>query len=83
VADCGTQETELDGEMAKGKLTLVELDEEERSRDRLRRWHRATGARDLFGAPSAPPAERRLKECPEALERFADQAYQARGHGGP
>jgi hypothetical protein len=83
VADCGKYEAELDGEVAKGKLTLAELDEEEQSLDRLRRWYRAIRTRDLFGAPSAPLAERRLKECTEALDRFAGQVYQAREHGGP
>jgi hypothetical protein len=63
--------------VAKGKLTLAELDEEEQSLDRLRRWYRAIRARDLFGAPSAPLAERPLKECAEALERFSEQVYQA------
>jgi len=83
VADCGKYEVELDGEVAKGKLTLAELDEEEQSLDRLRRWYRAIRARDRFGAPSAPLAERRLKECTDALERFAEQVYEAREDGGP
>ncbi len=85
VADCGKYEAELAGEVAKGKLTLAELDEEEQSLERLRRWYRAIRARDLFGAPGALDAERRLKECAEALERFAEQVYQAREHpaGGP
>jgi hypothetical protein len=78
VSDCGKFEAELAGEVAKGKLTLAELDEEEQSLDRLRRWYRTIRARDLFGAPSAPVAERRLKECGEALEAFAEQVYQAR-----
>jgi hypothetical protein len=78
VSDCGKYETELAGEIAKGKLTLAELDEEEQSLDRLRRWYRTIRARDLFGAPSAPVAERRLKECTEALEDFAERVYQAR-----
>jgi Protein ChrB, N-terminal len=78
VADCGKYEAELAGEVAKGKLTLAELDEEEQSLDRLRRWYRAIRARDVFGAPSAPLAERRLKECAEALEEFAGRVYQAR-----
>jgi hypothetical protein len=84
-ADCGKYEAELAGEVAKGKLTLAELDEEEQSLERLRRWYRAIRARDLFGAPGAADAERRLKECAEALERFAGQVYQAREHpaGGP
>lgn len=78
VSDCGKYETELAGEIAKGKLTLAELDEEEQSLDRLRRWYRTIRARDLFGAPSAAVAERRLKECTEALEDFAERVYQAR-----
>jgi len=76
--DCGKYEAELAGEVAKGKLTLAELDEEEQSLERLRRWYRAIRARDLFGAPSAAVAERRLKECTEALEDFAERVYHAR-----
>jgi hypothetical protein len=64
-----------------GKLTLAELDEEEQSLQRLRRWYRAIRTRDLFGAPGAAGAERRLKDAAEALERFADQVYQAREAG--
>jgi hypothetical protein len=78
LSDCGKYQAELAGEIAKGKLTLAELDEEEQSLDRLRRWYRAIRARDLFGAPSAPLAERRLKECTEALEDFAERVYQTR-----
>jgi hypothetical protein len=78
VADCGKYEAELAGEVAKGKLTLAELDEEEQSLERLRRWYRAIRARDLFGAPAAAAAEARLKECAEALEQFAEQVYRAR-----
>jgi hypothetical protein len=78
LSDCGKYETELAGEIEKGKLTLAELDEEEQSLDRLRRWYRTIRARDLFGAPSAATAERRLKECGEALENFAERVYQAR-----
>ena len=78
LSDCGKYETELAGEVEKGKLTLAELDEEEQSLDRLRRWYRTIRARDLFGAPSASVAERRLKECAEALDDFAEQVYQAR-----
>ena len=78
LADCGKYETELADEIAKGKLTLAELDEEEQSLDRLRRWYRAIKTRDLYGAPSAATADRRLKDCAAALERFADRVYQAR-----
>lgn len=82
VADCGKYESELAGEVTKGKLTLAELDEEEQNLERLRRWYRAIRARDLFGAPSAAGAERRLKDCAEALELFAEQVYATREPGG-
>jgi hypothetical protein len=78
LGDCAKYEAELADEVRKGKLTLAELDEEEVTLDRLRRWYRSIRARDLFGAPSGPDAERRLKECAEALERFAEQVYEAR-----
>ena len=78
LGDCTKYEAELDDEVAKGKLTLAELDEEEESLERLRRWYRTIRGRDLFGAPSAARAEARLKECVEALEHFAQQVYEAR-----
>ena len=70
--------TMLVDEVKKGKLTLAELDEEEESLERLRRWYRSIRARDLFGAPSAPAADRRLKDCAEALEHYAELVYEAR-----
>ena len=78
LSDCGKYDAELAGEVAKGKLTLAELDEEEESLERLRRWYRTIKARDLYSAPSAAAADRRLKDCTEALEDFAEQVYQAR-----
>ena len=85
--DCGKYEIELAGEVAKGKLTLAEPDEEEQSLERLRRWYRTIQARDLFGAPGADGAAARLKDCAEALERFADRRRDThrsrRGHRHP
>ena len=78
LSDCEKYERELADEVAKAKFTLAELDEEEQSLDRLRRWYRTIKTRDLYGAPSAAAAGRRLKDCAEALEDFAQQVYQAR-----
>jgi len=78
MSDCGKYEAELADEVAKGKLTLAELDEEEQSLDRLRRWYRTIRARDLFGAPNAGTADQRLKDCAEALEGFAEKVFEAR-----
>ena len=77
VADCGKYEAELDKEIHTQKFTLAELDEEEQSLDRLRRWYRDIKLRDLFGAPAAAEAEQRLKHCAERLEDYADRVYQA------
>ena len=77
VADCGKYEAELAKEIRIEKFTLAELDEEEQSLERLRRWYRELKVRDLFGAPSASQAEQRLKHCAERLEDYAEQVYQA------
>jgi hypothetical protein len=77
VAECGKYEAELDKEIRIQKFTLAELDEEEQSLDRLRRWYREIKVRDLFGAPAAVEAEQRLKHCAERLEDYADRVYQA------
>jgi hypothetical protein len=82
VADYGRYEAEPDGELTKGQLTPAGLDEEEQSLDRMRRWYRAIGARDLFGVPGALLAERRGEECTKAPARLAGQLCRAREHGG-
>ena len=77
ISECGKYEAELDKEIRTQKFTLAELDEEEQSLERLRRWYRDIQVRDLFGAPAAVEAEQRLKHCAERLEDYADRVYQA------
>jgi len=77
VSECGKYEAELDNEVRIGKFTLAELDEEEQSLERLRRWYREIKLRDLFGAAAAAEAEQRLKHCAERLEDYANLVYQA------
>jgi len=77
VAECGKYEAELDDEVARGKLTLAELDEEEHSLERLRRWYREIRLRDVFGAASAAEAEQRLRGCRARLDEFAERVYAA------
>ncbi|MHB1598189.1 MAG: Chromate resistance protein ChrB [Acidimicrobiales bacterium] len=62
-SECDKALVELRCELARETFTLVELDEEEHSLDRLRRWHCELRARDLFGAPSSSTAETQLKTC--------------------
>ena len=78
VSECDKFDAEIAGEIANEKFTLAELDEEEQNLDRLKRWYRELRHRDLFGAPTSAPAERRLKACEEALEDFAERVFTAR-----
>jgi hypothetical protein len=79
VRECDKFEAELDHEEEIGKFTPAELDEEEQSLERLRRWFRELRARDVFGAASAAEAERRLTASAERFERYADRVYQIGG----
>ena len=77
VADCAKFEAEIDKELAAHKLTLAELEEEEQSLERLRRWYRELKTRDVFGSQGATDAEQRLKGCVERLEDYTDQVFAA------
>ncbi|GAA2807923.1 hypothetical protein GCM10010452_40730 [Crossiella cryophila] len=77
LADCGKFEAEIAKEIRIGKFTMAELEEEEQSLERLRRWHRDIKARDLFGAPAAEEAEARLKHCADRLADYTEQVFQA------
>lgn len=74
-ADCGKFTDEIAKETVKRKFTLAELEEEEQSLDRLRRWFRAIRTKDVFGSPASAGAEQKLGECAAALDRFAALVY--------
>ena len=75
LAECGKFEAEIEKEIRTKKFTPAELDEEEQNLERLRRWFRDLRRRDVFVAPSQEEAERRLKECGELMEDFAEGVY--------
>jgi len=77
VADCGKFDAEIDKELALQKFTMAELEEEEQSLDRLRRWYRDLAARDVFGAPLAADAQLQLKQCEERLAEFTERVFTA------
>ena len=79
LSECAKFEAEIDSEISKAKLTLAELDEEEASLDRLRRWSRELRTRDIFGAPSADLATERLADCVTRLDDYAERVYRERG----
>jgi hypothetical protein len=68
---------EIDKEIAKKKFTLAELDEEEQSLERLRRWHRELRLRDALGAPSATEAADQLRKSEARLEDYTQRVFEA------
>jgi hypothetical protein len=66
---------ELAKEHRTEKYTLAELEEEEQSLDRLRRWYRDIRARDLLGSTGREDADALLKECMAAFDEFAEAVY--------
>lgn len=77
VADCGKFEAEIEREIVKDKLTFAELEEEEQSMARLRRWQRDLVARNPFPAPEAQEAAGRLDAAAARLARYAELVYRA------
>lgn len=77
LSDCGKFDAEIDKEIRNRKFTIAELEEEEQSLERLRRWHRELKARDVFGAVSAGEAEQRLGHCADRLADYTEKVFQA------
>lgn len=80
ISDCAKFEAEIDKEIRIEKFTFAELEEEEQSLDRLRRWHKAVKSRDVFGAPAAERADEALTACTRRLERYTKLVFDAQ-HG--
>jgi hypothetical protein len=76
-ADCGKYLAELASEEARQKYTLAELEEEEQSLDRLRRWFRELRGRDLLGSEATTEAATELKRCEAAFDGYAENVYAA------
>jgi len=74
-SECAKFEAEIAKERRIGKLTVAELDEEEHSLDRLRRWWRDLKARDIFGVGA--DAETHLERCVATLDAYAEEVYRA------
>jgi hypothetical protein len=76
-ADCGKFEAEIAREIEKEKFTLAELEEEEQSMERLRRWYRELKSRDVLRLPAADAACEHLASCSRALDDYASLVYAA------
>lgn len=75
--DCGKFEQEIAKEISRQKFTFAELEEEEQSLERLRRWYRELKSRDVLHLPQAVDASTQLARCTEALEGYASLVYEA------
>ena len=82
-AECGHYEAEIAKEIAKRKFTFGELEEEEQSLDRLRRWFDDLRRRDVLDLPQAKAADARLRTCEDLLEGYAARVYDAMHDGAP
>ncbi|MEG8184542.1 chromate resistance protein ChrB [Nocardia terpenica] len=77
LTECARFDAEIDKEISTGKYTMAELEEEEQSLERLRRWHRDIKARDVFGAPAAADADRQLEHCADRLADYTERVFAA------
>jgi hypothetical protein len=77
LADCGKFEREIAHEIQKHKFTFAELEEEEQSLARLRRWYRDLKKRDVLELPEAQAAQERLRTCTASLDDYAERVYAA------
>lgn len=75
--DCAAFQEELAKETRNGKFTLAELEEEEQSLKRLRRWFRDLKSRDVLELAEAAAAEDLLRRCADLFDRYADRVYSA------
>lgn len=77
LADCAKFDAEIDKHVRNGKYTMAELEEEEHSLERLRRWYRDIKVRDVFCTPAAAEADEQLKRCSDRLGEYTEQVFQA------
>lgn len=77
VADCGKFSDEIDREIAKEKFTFGELEQEEQSLERLRRWHRDLQHRDALGLQEAKGATETLNFVTEKLAGYSERVFAA------
>lgn len=77
LSDCTKYEVELDKEIQIRKFTLAELEEEDQSLERLRRWHRDLKTRDVFGAGNSEQATAALQRCAQRFEDYSERVIDA------
>jgi hypothetical protein len=74
--ECGKYLAEIDKEFAKEKFTLGELEEEEQSLERLKRWFSTLQERDVLGLPQAADSGTALARCEARLAEYAERVLE-------
>lgn len=77
IGDCKVFEEELAKETRNGKFTLAELEEEEQSMERLRRWFRDLKSRDVLELPETDTAADFLRRCADLFDAYSERVYSA------
>lgn len=73
---------EIARERRKGKFTFAELEDEESSLERLRKYLVQVQARDAFSAPNQTRAVAEVERCATVLEAFAQEVYEHQEDAG-
>lgn len=77
LAECSAYEVEVRKEIAVEKFTFAELEEEEQSLERLRRWYSELESRSVIALPEQAVAAQELEICQKLLDGYADLVYRA------
>jgi hypothetical protein len=77
LAECSAYEVEVRKEIAVEKFTFAELEEEEQSLERLRRWYEELANRSVITLPEQSVAVQELEICQKLLDGYADLVYRA------
>lgn len=74
---CDGFDEEITREIAAGKLTYAELEENDEDLKKLRTWFGKITVLDFYGASLAAEARSRLERCESRLESFSHEVFKA------
>ncbi len=77
IGRCAGFEKEIAKEFSINKFTYAELEEEDTDLKKLQGWLEKIKKLDFYGAPLAPEAEKKLKNCEALLESYAQRVFEA------
>lgn len=73
---CNDYKAEVQKEVKASHYTFAELKENDEDLKKLKNWLGRIKAIDFYGAPERAAAERRLAECEEILEAYANEVFE-------